>query len=221
MARRNATRRSSCCEIDSATSCASSSGLRISTILMTTSLSVSLATDLRSFSMSAPFLPITTPGRAEWMVTRHFLCGRSITIFDTAACFRLSISSLRMRRSSCSNTPYSILPANQRESHVRLMPRRSPIGLTFWPIGSSLSFRLGLDLPHHDGEVGKGLQDLSHAAAAARREALEHQRLADMRLGDDEIVDVEIVIVLGIGDRRFQALAHVARDPLARELEIG
>ena len=55
-------------------------------MLMTTSLSVSLATDLRSFSMSAPFLPITTPGRAEWIVTRHFLCGRSITIFDTAAC---------------------------------------------------------------------------------------------------------------------------------------
>ena len=33
-----------------------------------------------SFSMSAPFLPITTPGRAEWMVTRHFLCGRSMTM---------------------------------------------------------------------------------------------------------------------------------------------
>ena len=40
--------------------------------------------------MSAPFLPITTPGRAEWIVTRHFLCGRSITIFDTAACFSAS-----------------------------------------------------------------------------------------------------------------------------------
>jgi hypothetical protein len=65
MARRNATRRSSCCEIDSETSWASSSGLRISTMLMTTSLLVSSATRLRSFSMSAPFLPITTPGRAE------------------------------------------------------------------------------------------------------------------------------------------------------------
>src|SRR6185437_12939860 len=44
MARRNATRRSSCWAIDSATSCASSSGFRISTMLMTTSLSVSAAT---------------------------------------------------------------------------------------------------------------------------------------------------------------------------------
>src|SRR5881227_3638502 len=82
MARRNATRRSSCCAIDSATSVASSSGLRISTMLMTTSDAVMSATFLRSLSMSAPFLPITTPGRAEWMVTRHFLCGRSITMRD-------------------------------------------------------------------------------------------------------------------------------------------
>src|SRR5580692_9135371 len=41
-----------------------------------------------------------------------------------------------------------------------------------------------------------------------------------MSLDDDEIVDVEIVIVLGIGDRRFQAFAHVAGDALARKLEI-
>ena len=42
-----------------------------------------------------------------------------------------------------------------------------------------------------------------------------------MRLGDDQIVDVELMVVLGIGDRRFQALAHVARDALAREFQIG
>src|ERR1700694_6183673 len=41
-----------------------------------------------------------------------------------------------------------------------------------------------------------------------------------MRLGDDEIVDVEVVVVLRIGNRRFQAFAHVSRDALARELEI-
>ena len=46
-------------------------------------------------------------------------------------------------------------------------------------------------------------------------------RLADVGVGHDQIVDVEIVIVLGIGDRRFQALANVAGDPLLREFEIG
>ena len=81
--------------------------------------------------MSAPFLPMTMPGRAEWMVTRHFLCGRSMTIFDTAACLRSSISDLRIAMSSWSSLPYSPLLANQRESQVRLMPSRSPIGLTF------------------------------------------------------------------------------------------
>ena len=100
-------------------------------MLMTTSLSVSLATARRSFSMSAPFLPITTPGRAEWMVTRHFLCGRSITMCETAACLSCFISSSRILMSSCSSEPYSLLPAYQRESQVRLMPTRSPIGLTF------------------------------------------------------------------------------------------
>ena len=37
----------------------------------------------------------------------------------------------RIVTSSCSSLPYSALPANQRESQVRLMPSRSPIGLIF------------------------------------------------------------------------------------------
>ena len=43
---------------------ASISGLRISTMLSFTSLSVILASWPRSFSISAPFLPMITPGRA-------------------------------------------------------------------------------------------------------------------------------------------------------------
>src|SRR5450759_4733634 len=42
-----------------------------------------------------------------------------------------------------------------------------------------------------------------------------------MGLGDDQLVDVEVVIVLGISDRRLQALAHVLGDALARKLEVG
>ena len=81
--------------------------------------------------MSAPFLPMTMPGRAAWIVTRHFLCGRSMTTFETAACFSSFIRNARILMSSCSSLPYSPVLANQRESQVRLMPRRSPIGLTF------------------------------------------------------------------------------------------
>ena len=81
IARRNMMRFSSCCAIDSATSCASSSGLRISSMLMCDRHAHHLASaSLRSFSMSSPFLPITTPGRAVWIVMRAFLAGRSIRI---------------------------------------------------------------------------------------------------------------------------------------------
>src|SRR6185437_14296011 len=80
---------------------------------------------------------------------------------------------------------------------------------------------LRLDLTHDDREMRERLQNLAHPAAAARREALHDQRLADMRLGDDEIVDVEIVVVLGVGDRRFQARAHVFGDALARKFQVG
>src|SRR4029078_425105 len=65
------TRRWGCCGIDSATSVASTSGLRTSTMLIVTSASVILPTSLRSFSMSAPFLPMTTHGRAQRRRARH------------------------------------------------------------------------------------------------------------------------------------------------------
>ncbi len=57
-------------------------------------------------------------------------------------------------------------------------------------------------------------------ASPANREPLEHERLAHMRLGNDEIVDVQFVIVLRIRDRRLEALAHVLGDSLARKFQI-
>src|SRR5581483_2633006 len=85
----------------------------------------------------------------------------------------------------------------------------------------SSGFRPRLDLTHHDGQVRKWLENTSDATAAARSETLDHERLADVRLGYDKIVDIEVMIVLGVGDRRFETLAHVLCDPLARELEVG
>src|ERR1700683_2240476 len=65
------------------------------------------------------------------------------------------------------------------------------------------------------------LENSSHPAPRARRVPLDDQRLADMRLDNDEIVDIEVVIVLRVRDRRFQAFANVAGDALARKFEIG
>src|SRR4051794_11637880 len=174
-------------------------------MLFVTSALVIVPTSLRSFSISAPFLPITTPGRPEWMVTRHFRCGRSMTIFDTAACFSCFMRAARIATSSCISLAYSPLPANQRESQVRLMPSRRPIGLTFWPIRSSSRRFGGRDFANHDGQVREGLQDAGAAATRTGVEPLQHERFADERLGDDEVVDIQVVVVLGIGDGALEA----------------
>src|SRR5437868_64750 len=141
MARRKATRRSNCWAMPSAISFASISGFRISMILRLTSLFVTLAMSPRSLSMSAPFLPMTTPGRAECKVMRVFFAARSINTFEIAAWVNRPPRNLRNFRSSSSWLPYS-LRENQRESQVRLMPSRSPIGLTFCPIRHPLQLRL-------------------------------------------------------------------------------
>ena len=93
-------RRSSCCAIDSATSCASSSGLRTSVTLMWAGTPIISLTSLRSFSMSSPRLPITTPGRAVWIVTRAVLAGRSIRILLMPAAARRLRSISRTFRSA-------------------------------------------------------------------------------------------------------------------------
>src|SRR6478609_5559619 len=100
------------------------------------------------------------------------------------------------------------------------MPSRRPIGLTFWPLRSS-SGRFGLaDFANHDGEVREGLQDTRAAAAGAGVKALENQRLAHEGLGDDEVVHVQVVVVLRVGDGALEALLDLGGDPLARELQL-
>src|SRR5258708_36271758 len=65
--------------------------------------------------------------------------------------------------------------------------------------------------------MAEWLDDAGGAAAAARLEALHDESLADRRLGNDQAVDVEIVVVLGIGDGRVEHLLDVLRDALLRE----
>src|SRR5205807_198127 len=77
------------------------------------------------------------------------------------------------------------------------------------------------DLANDDRQVRKGLDNAARATARARMETLHDQRLADVRLGNDQVVDVEVVVVLGIGDRRLQAFLDIARDALARKLRVG
>ena len=55
-------------------------------MLRPTSPPIILRRSARSVSMSSPFLPMTTPGRALWIVMRAFFAGRSIVTFATDAC---------------------------------------------------------------------------------------------------------------------------------------
>ncbi len=134
MARRNITRFSICCAMPSATSCASSSGLRISAMLRRTSWGGSLsilAVSARSFSMSSPFLPITMPGRAVWMVMLTRLAARSMSTRLTEASASFFLRNSRTRKSVCTCCGNSFLPAYHLDTHSRVMPRRMATGLTF------------------------------------------------------------------------------------------
>ena len=183
---------------------------------------VIFATILRIFSMSAPFLPMTTPGRAEWIVTRHFLCGRSMTIFETAACLSFFIERRADRHVLVQQLAVFVLAGE---------PARIPGAVDAEPQADRIDFLShrfllrpgcgGADFAHDDRQMRERLLDAPGAAARARAEALHDQRLADKGLGDDEIVDIEIVVVLGVGDRALQGLLDIAGDPLARELEVG
>src|SRR3954447_15334836 len=80
----------------------------------------------------------------------------------------------------------------------------------------SLRFLL---LADDDAHAAERFDDPRRTAAGAGGEPLHRDALADRRLGDDEAVDVEIVVVLGIGDRRGEHLADIDGHRLGREGE--
>lgn len=67
----------------------------------------------------------------------------------------------------------------------------------------------------------EGLFNARRATAATSVKTLHDDRLADIGLGDDQRVDVEIVVVLSVGDRRFERLLDGACDALAGELQLS
>src|SRR5207244_12407533 len=76
-----------------------------------------------------------------------------------------------------------------------------------------------LPLANDDTDLAERLDDARRAATGTRREPLHGDRLAHARLGYDESVDVEIVVVLGVGDRRREHLAHVLGHRFGREFQ--
>ena len=52
---------------------------------MKVSFAVSFCSSFLSFSISAPFLPMTMPGRAVWMLILALFAARSISILEMPA----------------------------------------------------------------------------------------------------------------------------------------
>src|SRR6266446_3987018 len=102
MARRNATRFSSCSAIDSATSCASSSGRWTSWMSMCTSRFVRFWISPLSLSISAPLRPMMLPGRAVNRRITSLLAARSISLelIDVERCSRVLGLALRVGNSA-------------------------------------------------------------------------------------------------------------------------
>src|SRR3954468_12307915 len=201
MARRNMMRFSSCWVIESTISCASISGLRTSSMLTATGTPRRLPSSFLSASMSSPFLPITTPGRAEKMVMRALLAGRSISTRETAAFLSLVFRYSRTLMSSASMPAKSRLFAYQRLAQLRLTERRKPVGWIFCPI-----FFQALLVANRQVHMARRLDDAVAAAFGARGEALERSALFDVDGLDLQLVDVGAVVVFGVGDRRLQHL---------------
>jgi len=61
----------------------------------------------------------------------------------------------------------------------------------------------------------------ARTATAARGKTLHHDAVADMGFGNDEIVDLEVMLFSAFAIADFQALLDIDRDPLARELQVG
>src|SRR3989344_4739084 len=172
-----------------------------------------LASSSFRFSMSSPFLPITTPGRAEKMVMRALLAGRSIKMRDTAAFLSFFFRNSRTSRSSARIEAKLRLVAYQRDAQLRVTARRKPVGWIFCPM---ISLCL---VAHGHIDVAGRLADAVATALGAGSETLQRGTLFHINGLDLQFVDVSAVVVFGVGDRRFQCLLDDAGSLLLGELE--
>src|SRR5690625_2520023 len=157
---------------------------------------MSFCSSTLSFSMSSPRLPITTPGRAERMVMRAFLEGRSMTTRPTEAFFNLFFRYSRTRISSISMELYSLWSTYQCEIQFPLFARRNPFGLTSCPLVTPLCAYL-------DHNVACLLFNSGTAAFGASAETFQRSGFVNINLFDAQLVDIGTIVMLGISNCRL------------------
>ena len=165
--------------------------------------------------MSSPFLPITTPGRAVWIVTRAVLAGRSIWIFEMPACAsfflqelaHLEVGSEILGVLALVGEPLRVPVLGDAEAdtggmnfmtHRVVLVISSPTTTVMWLV------RLRMREPR------------PLARACMRFMAGPS---STMMRRDFQLVDVGAEVVLGVGDRRQQHLLDQVRRLLVAELQ--
>src|SRR6185312_2374215 len=78
-----------------------------------------------------------------------------------------------------------------------------------------------LALAHHDGEIRPRLQDAGAAATRPGVKALHDHATPDRGFRHVQPIHVELMVVLGIGDRRLQHPLHRAGDAALGERQLG
>ena len=81
--------------------------------------------------MSSPFLPITMPGRAVWIVMLTRFAARSMRMRLTDASASFVFRNSRTRKSVWTCSGNCFLFAYHLDTQSRVMPRRMATGLTF------------------------------------------------------------------------------------------
>lgn len=61
--------------------------------------------------------------------------------------------------------------------------------------------------------------DMADASSRARFPSFHRDRFTDMGSGDDEGIDIEVVIIFSVGDGRLKDFAHGPGDSLGREMQ--
>ena len=100
-------------------------------MLRKTSFSVNLLSSCLSFSISAPFLPITMPGRAVWMLTFALFAARSISILRDAGVVEALLQELADLDVLVEPLGVVALARTSCESQVSMTPRRKPDRMNF------------------------------------------------------------------------------------------
>src|SRR4051794_31755778 len=208
-----AIRRVSCWAMFIATRWASSSGWRISLISSFTLRLESAPICCRRTSTFWPPLPMTMPGLAVWTVTVTWLMPRSISTWLTLALASRLSTSRRMAMSSWRRVVYS-LSAYHFAVQVRETPRRKPYGWTLCPMS-------GLPVRDDDGDVGHRLVDGERAPLGPLAPSLDGWSLLRDRVGDDEVLRGQVVVVLGIGRRALEDARDVRGRGLRHEAQQG